>query len=95
MAMRVRSPKDLGAVIRARRRALGRDQATLARQARVSRLWVNQIEAGKPGASLGLVLRTLAVLGLEVELTELKATAADVAKGPDINAILERARKRP
>ena len=30
----------------------------------VSRLWVNQVEKGKPGASLGLVLRALDSLGV-------------------------------
>jgi HTH-type transcriptional regulator/antitoxin HipB len=95
MHMRVRTPKDWGAAIRARRRELGLDQATLARRARVSRVWVNQVEAGKPGASLGLVLRALSALGLEVELSELKRTASDRSSEPDIKAILERARKRP
>jgi len=91
--MRLRTPKDLGATIRARRRALGLDQATLATRAGVSRLWINQVEAGKPGASVGLVLRTFAALGLELDAAEPRTTTG-AAPGPDINAILARARKR-
>jgi HTH-type transcriptional regulator / antitoxin HipB len=92
--VRIRTPKDLGATIRARRRALGLDQAALAVRAGVSRLWVNQIEAGKPGAHVGLVLRTLAVLGIQLEATDTPSTEGRSAPGPDINAILDRARKR-
>lgn len=62
----------------------------------VSRLWVNQVERGKPGASLGLILRALAVLGVEL-------TAADAATDtgsslpvvtPDIDAIIDGARRK-
>ncbi len=53
----LRTPADVGALIRDRRRVLKLDQADLARMIGVSRLWVNQVEKGKPGASLGLVLR--------------------------------------
>ena len=92
--VRIRTPKDLGAEIRARRRALGLDQATLAARAGVSRLWVNQVEAGKPGAGVGLVLRTLAVLGLELSAEPSATASAAKAKAPSIDAILARARKR-
>jgi HTH-type transcriptional regulator / antitoxin HipB len=64
--VRVRTPKDVGALIKARRKAIGLGQAELATLIGASRLWVSEIENGKPGASLGLVLRTLSVLGLEL-----------------------------
>ncbi len=66
--MQVRSIRDLGAVVRGRRRDLGLTQADLAVRAGVSRKWVYEFEAGKPTAELRLVLRTLDALGLALEL---------------------------
>ncbi len=62
--MRLRTAIDVGLVIRERRRALGLDQATLARRVGASRLWVVQMEKGKARASLMLVLRAFEALGL-------------------------------
>ena len=87
----LRTPADIGALIKDRRNALGLDQAALAARVGVSRLWINQVERGKPGASLGLVLRTL--LALDIELT---ADGRRQESGPavpsDIDAIIEAAR---
>lgn len=58
----LRTVADLGKFIRGRRRARGWDQAELAERARVSRLWINEVEQGKPGAGIARILRTLAVL---------------------------------
>ena len=55
--MRIRNIKDLGAYLRTRRIQLGMDQATLAAKAGTSRKWLIEVENGKPGAALGLVLR--------------------------------------
>ena len=66
LKLAIRTPSDIGALIRDRRRARNLDQAELAKRVGVSRLWINQIEGGKSGASLGLVLRTLDVLGIEL-----------------------------
>lgn len=63
----IRTARDIGALIREERLRTGWDQATLAKQAGVSRLWINQVERGKPGASVGLVLNTLSALGIELE----------------------------
>lgn len=94
--MRIRTVRDLGATIRAQRRALAWDQATLAQRAGVSRLWIHQVEVGKPGASVGLVLATLRVLGLELdaELASRPREPKGKAASSDIDAILARARKR-
>ena len=67
--MKIRNIKDLGAYLRARRTELGMDQATLAEKARTSRKWLIEVENGKPGAELGLVLRTLRALDVAVELS--------------------------
>jgi HTH-type transcriptional regulator / antitoxin HipB len=95
--MRIRSIKDLGAYLRARRTELGMDQATLAEKAGTSRKWLIEVENGKPGAALGLVLRTLRALDVAVDLSDdvsvskpakvlkpkaIKATAIEPAKRP-------------
>jgi HTH-type transcriptional regulator/antitoxin HipB len=89
----LRTPANLGALIRDRRLGLGLDQAELAKRVGVSRLWINQIERGKPGASIGLVLRTLIVLGIELSANPWNKTPAP-AMTPDIDAIVEGARDR-
>lgn len=55
----VRTPTDVGALVRDRRQRLGWKQEDLARRVGVSRQWVVGVEKGKPGAELGLVLQTL------------------------------------
>jgi y4mF family transcriptional regulator len=62
----VKTPNDIGTLIRARRRSLGLSQAELASKLGTSRLWITEIERGKPRASLVLILRALAALGLEL-----------------------------
>jgi HTH-type transcriptional regulator / antitoxin HipB len=93
----LRTPADIGALIKDRRRALGLDQAELAERIGVGRLWVNQVERGKPGASLGLVLRALSAVGIDIkaftdEVSEQSAYPPVI--GHDINAIVENARRK-
>jgi HTH-type transcriptional regulator/antitoxin HipB len=88
----IRTPADLGALIRDRRLGLGLDQAELASRVGVSRLWINQVERGKPGASIGLVLRTLLVLGIELTPAPRNRTPATI---PDIDAIVDAASDKP
>lgn len=61
---------DLAMAIRARRRQLKLRQLEVAKQARVGREWLVALEHGKPTVELGLVLRTLEVLGLEIHLRD-------------------------
>jgi HTH-type transcriptional regulator/antitoxin HipB len=96
----IRTPTDIGALLKDRRRALGLDQAELAERIGVSRLWVNQVEGGKPGASLGLILRALEALGVQIAATTASAEqsrrddrATEPVTGPDINLIVANARK--
>jgi HTH-type transcriptional regulator / antitoxin HipB len=93
--MLLRTPRDVGALIRQRRRDLELDQRTLAQRVGVSRLWIIEIEAGKPRASLGLVLRTLNVLGVRLSTAEpKKRSPLVVPPAPDIDAIVSAARKK-
>src|SRR5438874_7398337 len=67
--MRIRTPADLGTLIRSTRKKLQLDQSTLAKKIGVSRLWLVEIEKGKPRAEIGLVLRTLDALGISLNAT--------------------------
>ena len=62
--MHIRTPLDLGLVIRQQRRDLRLNQTELAARVGVGRQWIVAIEHGKARAELGLVLRTLAALDL-------------------------------
>jgi y4mF family transcriptional regulator len=88
--MTIRTPADLGAVIRERRKGLGLDQAELARRIGVSRQWVIGIERGRARAELGLVLHALNALGLHLH-TFLPNPRPKT--GPDIDAIVTAAKK--
>lgn len=62
----IRTPQDIGALIRSRRRSLGMSQADLASKLGTSRLWITEIERGKPRASLVLILQAISALRLEL-----------------------------
>lgn len=66
--MDLRTPVDIGAAIRDRRRKLRLGQDELAARVGVSRKWVIDVEKGKAGAEIGLVLRTMDALGLRLSL---------------------------
>ncbi len=91
--MFVRTPADLGAAIRDRRKQLKLDQSTLAKQIGVSRQWVIETERGHPRAELGLVLRALDALNIHLD-----TTVGQIDRSPssaiDIDAIVDKAKKR-
>lgn len=103
--MNLRNSTDVGLLVRQRRRELGLDQATLAERVGVSRQWVVEIEAGKPRAEIGLVLRALRALGLTLrakdpiddgatdDLTVDRTSCAALPTSP-IDQILRDARRR-
>ncbi len=66
--MRARTVKDIGLLIRDQRLKLGLDQRALAERAGVSRQWIVEVEKGKARAEVGLILRTLLALGLELDV---------------------------
>lgn len=92
----IKTPKDLGAVIRNRRKELAWDQARLAAEVGASRQWVIDIEKGKPRAELDLALRALHALGLSLhtESPARKAPGSAPVNTPtpsiDINDVLNR-----
>jgi y4mF family transcriptional regulator len=66
--MRIRNADDLGHYLRDRRRAAGLTQTDLAVRAGVSRRWLSDLEAGKPTAEVGLVLKVIAALDMMMDL---------------------------
>ncbi len=62
----LRNPEQLGRTIRLKRLEAGLSQNALAEQLGVGRKWVIHLESGNPRAELGLVLKSLAALGLHV-----------------------------
>jgi len=73
--MRLRTPTDIGTLIRETRRARRLDQAELARRVGVSRRWIIGIEKGKGRADLSLVLRTLETLGVDLRSDDASSTS--------------------
>jgi y4mF family transcriptional regulator len=59
---------ELGAALRAERKALGLNQADLALAAGVGLRFVVELEAGKPTVQLMRVLRVIAALGGTLQL---------------------------
>lgn len=59
----------LGLFVRDFRVRRGLSQAALAQAAGVSRRWLSDFEAGKSSIELGLVLKVIAALGLEMHVT--------------------------
>ena len=88
--MILRTPRDVGAFLRDRRKSLNLDQATVAARIGVSRQWLIDVEKGKPRAEIGLVLKALATLGVHL----MPADSAHTQVSPDaedIDAIVTRA----
>jgi HTH-type transcriptional regulator / antitoxin HipB len=64
----VTSMRDIGAVIRARRRAQGLTQKDLADVSGSGFRFISELERGKDSAEAGKVLRVLKELGLRVSI---------------------------
>lgn len=73
----VRTPRALGAAVKARRLELGWSQARLAEELRVQRQWVIRLEAGTDGAEIGKVLKALAALDLAIVVGDGRSPRSD------------------
>lgn len=90
--MHIRSPRDLGLVIRETRRSQKLTQAQLAARAGVTREWVVALERGNPGAEVGRVFKVLSALRLEMEVPTGSAVTHSNANVPSrIDTIIVRA----
>jgi HTH-type transcriptional regulator/antitoxin HipB len=93
--MRIRTPTDLGALIRDRRTKLGLDQKSLAAKVGVSRQWIVEMEKGKPRAEIGLILRTIDSLGIQLAADSSGRTKEGTGPPPvDIDSIIAAAREK-
>ena len=96
MSLKVRTVRALAMAVRGRRRDLGLNQTDLARRADVSRKWLSEFEkgGGKPTAELGLVLRVLDALDLDIELSD-RNRPGDATPGRiNLDALLGQHRRR-
>lgn len=73
--MKIASPAELGAQIRARRKAKGLTQTQLAELCRVSLRFVSEVERGRASAGVGRVLHLCARLGLDVHVVPREGSA--------------------
>ena len=89
----IRTPRDVANTVRGRRRDLRMSQRELAERAGVSRKWIYEFEAGKPGAELGILIAVLEALGLRLGV-EMKPESDRDVEGVDLDALLE-AYKKP
>lgn len=65
--MFVRTTREIGLLVRDRRREVGLTQAQLAEQVGASREWVRLLESGRPRLDLGLTLRALNAVGIVLD----------------------------
>jgi y4mF family transcriptional regulator len=80
--VRINSSRELGLYLRDRRRELGMTQAQAAAVSGVSQRWLSSLEAGKPTAEIGLVLKVIHALRLAVDIepASTPAGAVDIDK---------------
>ena len=90
--MQLIAPTDVGNLIRLRRQDAGISQRELAMRVGTTRLWISQVERGKPNAQLGLILRTLSVLNIALMAADGDGPAPSPVDSFDVNAILNDAR---
>lgn len=95
--MLIHNVRELGTRMRDQRLQLGLTQAELAKRVGVTRFWVMQVERGSAGAEIGLILRALSALDLEIDVRAAASSAVPLADDgevwtPDLAQIVERAR---
>ena len=88
--MYIRTPKEIGHLVRDRRKNKKWTQDQLAKRLGVSRLWIVQLEQGKPTVQLGLVLRALNELDatLQFDLQSASKAAHKNDGGIDLDLII-------
>ena len=96
--MRLTTPREIGAYIRDRRRAERLSQQELADLSGVSTRWLVDVENGKTGAQIGMVLRVLRTLGVVLDATQTvptQTTAPDSANPAVAGALLPAPKREP
>lgn len=70
MEVSIKTPEDLGAVIRERRKKAKLTQKKAAALAGVGVRFLSELERGKPTAQIGKTLKVAQLLGLELRINE-------------------------
>jgi y4mF family transcriptional regulator len=91
--MLARTPAELGAVVRDRRKQLKLNQAAFAEQIGVSRQWIIELEHGHARAELGLVLRALDALNIRLD-ARVDQIGGENQDTIDIDAIVTNAKRK-
>ena len=85
--MNVRTPTDIGLLIRRARKSRGMTQSQLGHAAAVGRQWIVAVEGGKERAEVGKVLQTLAALDLTLSMRGEGIPATEQPRDPiDVTA---------
>jgi len=79
----IKTPAQLGSALRERRNQLGKSQASIARKAGISRAWLMALESGMSGVSIGVILRVMNALGLQLQTAS--PEAAQTLRVPPIS----------
>jgi len=86
--MLIKTPKEIGLLVRDQRKAHGWTQGVLAQRLGVSRLWVVQLEQGKSTAQIGLVLRALNELEVPLQVDLSRKDKSKPPGGIDLDSII-------
>ena len=70
MVSQIKVPKDLGVIIRERRKKAKLTQMKTASLAGVGARFLSELERGKPTAQIGKTLKVVQLLGLELRIDE-------------------------
>lgn len=65
--MIIKTPADIGALIKDARLKAGLSQTALANMLKTTQGWVSEVENGKPTAQINMVLRALNALGIRLD----------------------------
>ena len=92
--MLVKTPADIGRLIRGARTAAGLTQSQLASRCDTNQAWISLVENGKDTVEIGTVMKVLSVLRLSLDATETGTPVSDAAAGfaddfPDIDSIVD------
>lgn len=87
--MIIKTPADIGALIKDARLKAGLSQGDFASMLNTTQGWVSEIENGKPTAEIGMVLRAINALGLRLDTRPATPPSARPVR-PGITAVLQR-----
>ncbi|NUR71650.1 MAG: helix-turn-helix domain-containing protein [Hamadaea sp.] len=88
--MRINTAADLGHYVRERRHQLRKTRHELAEEAHVSVRWLANLEAGKPGAEVGLIIRTLHALELGITVQPVVLPPDEIDLGDLLDSLKDR-----